>query len=136
QPAQGGGARGRLRRARSADRPPAGGGGPGPGTAGPGRQRDHGTARYRAGPGGRPGVAVPQGAAPGTRPARPRRSRRRAVPVGRAARHRTPAVGGAGRTVGEVRRFGRYAGWTGFATVARRTTTRRWWRSGYAAVPG
>src|SRR5207247_9317756 len=42
-----------------------------------------------------------------------------------------------GPTVAEVRRFGRYAGWTGFATVARRTRRRRWWRSGfYAAVPG
>ena len=45
QPAQGGAARGRLRRAGGADRPDRGRGGPGPGAARPRRQRDHGAAR-------------------------------------------------------------------------------------------
>ena len=56
----------------------AGRGGPGPGPARPRRQRDHGAARRAAGPDRRPGLAAPQGAAPGPRArstaTRPRRS--------------------------------------------------------------
>src|SRR5262249_62375745 len=82
QPAQGGAARGGLRRARGTDRTDRRGRGSGPGAAGPRRQRDHGSARPAARAEGWSSVAISQGPAAGAGPARARRGGRRADPVG------------------------------------------------------
>ena len=56
-------------------------GGPAAGAARPRRQRDHGAARHTGRAAGRGGVAIPQGAADGARPAEQGRGHRRAAGV-------------------------------------------------------
>ena len=85
QPAQGGPAFRRLRRAGAADRPDRGRGRSGSGASGPRRKRDHGVAGSAAWPAGRSGLALSEGAATRPRPTQPRRGRRRAAAVGRRA---------------------------------------------------